>query len=79
MLRLFLYELGANKKIVRRIPRHAKPHVTKERYIKAFDPAVLAPMKSLGHLGTRCTRVQQSSAMPSIAASVDFPSIREGG
>jgi hypothetical protein len=26
---------------------HAKPHVTKERYIKAFDPAVLAAMKSL--------------------------------
>jgi hypothetical protein len=26
---------------------HAKPHVTKERYIKAFDPAVLAAMKTL--------------------------------
>ncbi len=42
-----LYELGANEKIVQRILRHAKPHVTKERYIKAFDPAVLAAMKSL--------------------------------
>jgi integrase len=42
-----LYELGANEKIVQRILRHAKPHVTKERYIKAFDPAVLAAMKGL--------------------------------
>jgi len=42
-----LYELGANEKIVQRILRHAKPHVTKDRYIKAFDPAVLAAMKSL--------------------------------
>lgn len=42
-----LYELGANDKIVQRVLRHAKPHVTKERYIKAFDPAVLAAMKSM--------------------------------
>jgi integrase len=42
-----LYELGANDKIVQRILRHAKPHVTKERYIKAFEPAVLAAMKTL--------------------------------
>ena len=37
-----LYELGANDKIVQRILRHAKPHVTRERYIKAFDRVVLA-------------------------------------
>ena len=42
-----LYELGADEKIVQRILRHAKPHVTKKRYINAFDPAVLAAMKSL--------------------------------
>jgi integrase len=41
-----LYELGANEKVVQRVLRHAKPHVTKERYIQAFDPAVLAAMKS---------------------------------
>jgi len=40
-----LYELGADEKVVQRILRHAKSHVTKERYIKAFDPAVLAAMK----------------------------------
>jgi hypothetical protein len=44
---LNLYELGANEKVVQRILRHAKPHVTKERCIKDFDPAVLAAMKSL--------------------------------
>ena len=42
-----LYGLGANDKVVQRILRHAKPYVTKERYIKAFDPAVLAAMKSM--------------------------------
>src|SRR6476660_105657 len=42
-----LYELGANEKIVQRILRHANPHVTKERYIKAFDPAVLDAMQRL--------------------------------
>lgn len=42
-----LYELGADEKIVRRILRHAKSHVTKDRYIKAFDPAVVAAMKKL--------------------------------
>jgi integrase len=42
-----LYELGANDKIVQRVLRHAKPHVTRERYIKAFDPAVLAAMKRM--------------------------------
>jgi integrase len=42
-----LYELGADEKVVQRILRHAKAHVTKERYIKAFDPAVVAAMKKL--------------------------------
>ena len=42
-----LYELGADEKIVQRILRHAKLHVTKDCHIKAFDPAVLAAMKRL--------------------------------
>jgi integrase len=42
-----LYELGADEKIVQRVLRHAKSHVTKNRYIKAFDPAVMAAMKKL--------------------------------
>jgi integrase len=42
-----LYELGANDKIVQRILRHANPHVTKERYIKAFDPTVLEAMQQM--------------------------------
>jgi len=42
-----LYELGADDKVVQLILRHGKPHVTKERYIKAFDPAVLAAMRKL--------------------------------
>jgi hypothetical protein len=37
----------ANDKIVQRMLRHAKPHVTRERYIKALDPAVLAAMKQM--------------------------------
>jgi integrase len=42
-----LYELGANEKIVQRVLRHAKPHVTRERYIKAFDPAVVEAMQQM--------------------------------
>jgi integrase len=42
-----LYELGADEKVVQSILRHAKSHETKERYIKAFDPAVLAAMRKL--------------------------------
>jgi len=40
-----LYELGADEKVVQRVRRLAKSHVTKDRYIKAFDPAVVATMK----------------------------------
>jgi len=39
-----LYALGADDKVVQRVLRHAKPHVTRERYIKVFDPAVLDAM-----------------------------------
>jgi hypothetical protein len=39
-----LYELGADEKIVQRVLRHAKAHVTKATS-KTFDPAVLAAMK----------------------------------
>jgi integrase len=42
-----LYALGANDKVVQRILRHSKPHVTRERYIKAFDPAVLEAMQKM--------------------------------
>jgi hypothetical protein len=42
-----LYELGTNEQIVQRILRHAKPDVTKDSYIKAFEPAVLAAIKNL--------------------------------
>ena len=42
-----LYELSANDKIVQRVLRHAKPHVTRERYIKAFDPAVVEAMQRM--------------------------------
>ena len=42
-----LYDLAADEKVVQRILRHAKPHVTKERYIKTFDPTVLAAMRKL--------------------------------
>jgi integrase len=42
-----LYELCADEKIVQRVLRHAKSHVTKDRYIKTFDPALVAAMKKL--------------------------------
>ena len=42
-----LYALGADEKTVQRILRHAHPHVTKERYITAFHPAVKEAMERL--------------------------------
>jgi integrase len=42
-----LYALGADDKVVQRVLRHAKPHVTRERYIKVFDPAVLEAMQKM--------------------------------
>ena len=42
-----LYELGEDEKVVQRILRHAKSHVTKDRYIKAFDAAIMAAMRKL--------------------------------
>jgi hypothetical protein len=42
-----LYALGADDKVVQRVLRLAKPHVTRERYIKVFDPAVLDAMRKM--------------------------------
>jgi integrase len=36
-----LYAMGAQDKVVQRILRHSKPHVTREHYIKVFDSSVL--------------------------------------
>lgn len=56
-----LYELGADEKVVQRILRHAKSHVTKDRYIKAFDPAIMTAMqkmeKTLDAMGQSAPRV----------------------
>jgi len=54
-----LYELGADENVVQRVLRHAKSHVTKERYIKAFDPAVRAAMRTREFFGrheSECTK-----------------------
>ena len=56
-----LYELGANERIVKRILRHAKPDVIKDRYVKASDPAGLAATKN------RETRLDE---LPDCAARV---------
>ena len=39
--------MGADEKVVQRVLRHAKPHVTKDRYIKVFDAAVLSAMAKM--------------------------------
>jgi hypothetical protein len=41
-----MYELGEDEKVVQRILRRAESHMAKDRYIKAFDLAVLAAMTS---------------------------------
>lgn len=57
-----LYALGADDKVVQRVLRHAKPHVTKERYIKVFDPAVLEAMQKMQATSEELRRVQQKSS-----------------
>jgi len=42
-----LYEIGAQDKVVQRILRHSKPHVTRERYIKVFDHTVLEAVEKV--------------------------------
>ena len=42
-----LYALGAQDKVVQRILRHSKPHVTRERYIKVFDHTVLEAVEKV--------------------------------
>jgi integrase len=42
-----LYAMGAQDKVVQRILRHSKPHVTKERYIKIFDRTVLEAVQKV--------------------------------
>jgi integrase len=61
-----LYALGADDKVVRRILRHAKPHVTRERYIKVFDPAVTEAMRRMQATLEELRRGQQlaSSFLP---------------
>jgi len=39
--------LGADENVVQRVLRHAKPHVTNDRYIKVFDAAVLSAMAKM--------------------------------
>jgi hypothetical protein len=57
-----LCELGASEEVVQGIFRHAKPHVTKKRYIKAFDPAFLAAMNGLEEsMFNKCSAGELSS------------------
>jgi Phage integrase family len=42
-----LYEIGAQDKVVQRILRHSKPHLTRERYIKVFDRTVLEAVEKV--------------------------------
>jgi integrase len=57
-----LYALGADDKVVQRILRHAKPHVTRERYIKVFDPAVLEAMQRMQATLEELRRGQQKAS-----------------
>jgi hypothetical protein len=39
--------MGAPDKVVQRILRHSKPHVTKEHYIKVFDSTVVEAVNKM--------------------------------
>ena len=53
---------GTSEKIVQPVLRHAKPHLAKDRYIKAFDPSVLAGAADAG--GRRWSRTAMASSWP---------------
>ena len=42
-----LYAMGAPDKVVQRILRHSKPHVTKEHYIKVFDRTMVEAVERM--------------------------------
>jgi integrase len=42
-----LYAMGAQDKVVQRLLRHSKPHVTRERYIKVFDRTLLDAVEKM--------------------------------
>lgn len=52
-----LYEIGAQDKVVQRILRHSKPHVTRERYIKVFDRTLL---NAVGKVQARIEELRQA-------------------
>ena len=52
-----LYEIGAQDKVVQRILRHSKPHVTRERYIKVFDRILL---NAVGKVQGRIEELRQA-------------------
>lgn len=52
-----LYEIGAQDKVVQRILRHSKPHVTRERYIKVFDRTLLY---AVGKVQARIEELRQA-------------------
>jgi len=56
-----LYALGAQDKVVQRILRHSKPHVTRERYIKVFDRTVLEAVEKVQ---ARIEELRQEKAGP---------------
>ena len=53
--------MGAPDKVVQRILRHSKPHVTKERYIKVFDRTLLEAMERLEVQIEALERAERSS------------------
>jgi integrase len=52
-----LYEIGAQDKVVQRILRHSKPHVSRERYNKVFDRTLL---NAVGKVQARIEELRQA-------------------
>lgn len=57
-----LFELGVADIVVQRILRHSKVQVTREKYIKVFDPAVVSAMNCLEEqVFQSCSKDQQAA------------------
>jgi integrase len=67
-----LYAMGAQDKVVQRILRHSKPHVTRERYIKVFDRTLLDAVEKVQRRIEELKRAQADRQQLELKFGDDF-------
>jgi hypothetical protein len=67
-----LYAMGAQDKVVQRLLRHSKPHVTRERYIKVFDRTLLDAVEKVQRRIEELKRAQADRQQLELKFGDDF-------